>query len=196
MRLLILDNYDSFTYNLFQLLNKAGCNDITVIKNDKLRLKEVAGYDKIIFSPGPGLPSEVPIMSEILNSFQKSKSILGVCLGHQAIACFFGAKLRNLTQPRHGIASKLIITDAKEKLFQGLKSDIYVGRYHSWVIDEKTLPANLKVTSKSDDGCIMSVAHQQYDIKGVQFHPESFITKAGDKILCNWLNPNSVLENS
>jgi anthranilate synthase component II len=188
MRLLIVDNYDSFTYNLYQLLSEAGCKDITIIKNDKLMIDQVAGFDKIVFSPGPGLPEEAPVMGEILAEFQEKKSILGVCLGHQAIGWFYGATLINHEQPQHGISSHLIITDANETLFRGISSSINVGRYHSWSIDEKTLPACLKVTSKTDNGCIMSIAHRKFDIKGVQFHPESFITTIGDKLMCNWLN--------
>jgi anthranilate synthase component II len=188
MRLLIVDNYDSFTYNLYQLLNEAGCEDITVIRNDQLVLDKVADFDKIVFSPGPGIPAKVPIMAEILARFQNRKSILGVCLGHQVIGCFYGAQLINHTQPYHGISSALTITDKDEKLFRGMPDGLKVGRYHSWMIDESTLPACLKVTSRTSDSCIMSVAHQQYDVKGVQFHPESFITSDGNKLIQNWLS--------
>jgi anthranilate synthase component 2 len=187
MRLLIVDNYDSFTYNLCQSMREAGCGDITVIKNDQVDLLAVADFDKIVFSPGPGIPSEVPIMAAILDRYQQSKSILGVCLGHQAIGCFYGAQLINLSQPFHGISSALTIIDTDELIIRGLPSDSAVGRYHSWVIDEATLPHCLKVTSKSEDGCIMSVAHEQYDIRGVQFHPESYISASGVPLLKNWL---------
>jgi anthranilate synthase component II len=187
MRLLIVDNYDSFTYNLYQLLSEAGCKDITLIKNDKLDISQVAAFDKIVFSPGPGIPAEVSILGEILSEFQQSKSILGVCLGHQAIGCFYGAKLVNLLQLHHGISSILKITDTHEKLFYGISRDIIVGRYHSWVIEEATMPVCLSVTSKTNEGYIMSIAHRQYDIKGVQFHPESYITTFGNKLMYNWL---------
>jgi anthranilate synthase component II len=188
MQLLIIDNYDSFTYNLYQLINEAGCSNITVIKNDKLELAKVAAFDKIVFSPGPGIPNEVPVMSKILKEYQHDKSILGVCLGHQAIGCFYGAQLINLPQPCHGISSGLHTTETGEKLFRGMQDNFVVGRYHSWVIDEATLPACLRVTSKSEDGCIMSIAHLKFDIRGVQFHPESFITSNGKKLIQNWLN--------
>jgi anthranilate synthase/aminodeoxychorismate synthase-like glutamine amidotransferase len=187
MRSLIVDNYDSFTYNLHQLLSEAGCNDITVIKNDRIVLEKVKAFDKIVFSPGSGIPEEIPVMGKILAEFQYSKSILGVCLGHQAIGCYYGARLINLTNPCHGISSLLNITDTSEKLYIGIRGDIDVGRYHSWVIDEATLPSCLKITSKSDDGNIMSVTHRIYDIRGVQFHPESYITIAGIKLIKNWI---------
>ena len=187
MRLLLVDNYDSFTYNLYQLLTETGCNQISVIKNDNINPDKLADFDKIVFSPGPGIPSEVPIMNEILNICQNTKSILGVCLGHQSIGCFYGATLKNIPHPQHGIASVLQITDASEKLFNDMNGEIIVGRYHSWAIEEATLPECLTVTSKADDGCIMSVSHSRYDVKGVQFHPESYITVKGLQIIRNWL---------
>jgi anthranilate synthase component II len=187
MRLLIVDNYDSFTYNLYRLFNEIGCRNIKVIINDKIKIEMVAKFDKIVFSPGPGIPSQFPILSEILYAYQKTKSILGVCLGHQSIGCFYGATLENLQQPYHGISSLLQITHNSEKLFHGLNHNINVGRYHSWIIQEESIPTCLAVTSKSEDGCIMSIAHKKYDIKGVQFHPESFITSYGHKLMQNWL---------
>jgi len=188
MRVLLVDNYDSFTYNLAQLLTEAGCRHLDTLKNDKIDPDKMADYDKIVFSPGPGLPEEVPVMGDILSRFGKQKSILGVCLGHQAIGCFYGAQLQNLSQPVHGISSLLDITDKGETLFNTLQGKIIVGRYHSWVIDPETLPLCLKVTSVADDGCIMSVAHTDYDVKGIQFHPESYISLQGMVMMKNWLS--------
>jgi anthranilate synthase component II len=188
MRVLIVDNYDSFTYNLFQLLRESGCNDISVIKNDRVVLEDLKAFDKIVFSPGPGIPNEAPIMGDIIAEFHHNKSILGVCLGHQAIGCFYGARLVNLSEPQHGISSHLKITDADENLFHGISAGIRVGRYHSWVIEEASLPDCLKVTSKSVDNYIMSVAHCLYDIRGMQFHPESYITTNGIKMIQNWMS--------
>ena len=188
MRLLIVDNYDSFTYNLYSLLKDSGCSDISVMKNDKLELAQVAAFDKIVFSPGPGIPEEAPVMNEILQEYQHRKSILGVCLGHQAIGCFYGAKLKLLPMAHHGISSPLQIIEPREKLFTGIQEDMPVGRYHSWVIDEATIPSCLRVTSKAADGCIMSIAHTNFDIRGIQFHPESYITSNGNILIRNWLH--------
>lgn len=187
MRLLIIDNYDSFTFNLHQLISEAGCKHIDVIKNNQITIEKASKYDKIVFSPGPGIPSEVPIMNGIISEFQQTKSMLGVCLGHQAIGCFYGAKLMNLPHPHHGISSLIRLTETNDPLFKGIKGNIKVGRYHSWVIDDTSLPSCLTITSISDDGFIMSVAHDQYDIKGLQFHPESYITSAGNQMMQNWL---------
>ncbi|MEI6123390.1 MAG: aminodeoxychorismate/anthranilate synthase component II [Bacteroidota bacterium] len=187
MRVLLVDNYDSFTYNLAQLIAEAGSKKIDIVKNDALKLAKVADYDKIVFSPGPGVPMEVPVMSEILATYASHKSILGICLGHQAIACFYGAQLINLKHPLHGISSTLQITNENESLFAGLSGNIAIGRYHSWVICEDTLPDCLLVTSQAEDGCIMSIAHRSMDVKGLQFHPESYITHDGKTMMKNWL---------
>ena len=188
MHLLLVDNYDSFTYNLFQLLSEAGCSHIDVIKNDAISLAKVRNYSKIVFSPGPGVPSDVPILHQIIEEYQQTKSILGVCLGHQAIGEFYGATLQNIAKPFHGIASKLHINDKNESLFHDIHEDIMVGRYHSWVVSTENFPDCLQITSKTEDGTIMSIVHNRYDVKGIQFHPESYITQSGMRMMRNWLN--------
>lgn len=187
MKLLIIDNYDSFTYNLVQLFKEAGCKDIEVFKNDEIKVEAINKYDKIVFSPGPGLPIKNSAMEQILENYSATKSILGVCLGHQAIGVYFGGKLMNYETPVHGIASNLIITDKNEVLFKEMHGIITIGRYHSWVLETMSLPESLKITSVIDDGSIMSLAHKNFDIRGVQFHPESYITREGLKIVKNWL---------
>lgn len=186
MKLLILDNYDSFTYNIVHAVRSLGVNP-DVARNDRIDIAAIADYDKIIISPGPGIPSEAGILPEMLAEYADKKSILGICLGHQAIGECFGASLRNLDNVYHGISSTIRITD-RDCLFDGLPETIDVGRYHSWVIDRHGLPDDLAVTAVSDDGEIMAVRHRRYDVRGVQFHPESILTPCGQKILGNWLN--------
>ncbi|MBC8266080.1 MAG: aminodeoxychorismate/anthranilate synthase component II [Flavobacteriales bacterium] len=186
MRILIVDNYDSFTHNLFHYVKQFE-DDVDVIKNDKISLSKVDRYDKIILSPGPGLPDEHKNLKEIIKQFSSVKSILGVCLGHQAIGEYFGAKLINLKEVMHGVSSKIILTK-DDLIFKNIPDNFNVGHYHSWVIDEKTLPCCFDVTSKNENGIIMSIAHKVYDLKGVQFHPESILTQHGHLIIKNWLN--------
>jgi anthranilate synthase component 2 len=187
-RLLIVDNYDSFTYNLVQIVENHGNWVFDVIKNDKVQLEEVGSYDKILFSPGPGLPSDAGIMAGIIKSYDKAKSILGVCLGLQAIVESYGGRLINLPTVYHGIRQRIRITDRGEAMFRGVSDFFEVGLYHSWAVDKNSIPACLKITALSADGIVMAISHKHYDIKGVQFHPESYMTLLGPVILKNWLN--------
>ena len=186
IKTVIIDNYDSFTYNLSHLLKELGA-DVTVVRNDKFRLEDLEQFDKIVLSPGPGIPSEAGLMPQVIKSYAGRKPILGICLGHQAIGEAFGAKLLNIGNVVHGVATPAHLT-AQDYLFEGLPKDIEVGRYHSWVVDDKELPQCLEVTSCSDDGYIMSLRHREFDIRGIQFHPESVLTPQGKTIINNWLN--------
>lgn len=185
MKLLILDNYDSFTYNIVHAVRELGVEP-AVCRNDKITLDEVDNFDKIIISPGPGIPSEAGILPQLLERYAGSKPILGVCLGHQAIGECFGARLRNLPEVYHGIKSQISIT-VPDYIFAGLPDRIDVGRYHSWVVDRNNLPDCLEVTAVSDDGEIMAMRHRTLDVRGVQFHPESILTPQGLTIIDNWL---------
>lgn len=186
IKTVIIDNYDSFTYNLSHLLKELGA-DVTVVRNDMFRLEDLEQYDRIVLSPGPGIPSEAGLMPQVIKSYAGRKPILGICLGHQAIGEAFGAKLLNIGNVVHGVATPAHIT-VQDYLFNGLPKDIEVGRYHSWVVDDKELPECLEVTSRSDDGYIMSLRHREYDVRGIQFHPESVLTPQGKIIINNWLN--------
>jgi anthranilate synthase component 2 len=184
---LLIDNYDSFTYNLVQLIEQAG-GIPTVIKHNEINLSEIHIYDKIVLSPGPGLPNETENLIEIIQKYHREKSILGVCLGHQAIAMAFGGELYNLEKPLHGKETKVSITDDKEYLFKNMGEEFSAGLYHSWAVNKTNLPDCLKVTSIDENEIIMSITHKEYDVKGIQFHPESYITKDGIVIIKNWLN--------
>ena len=186
IKTVIIDNYDSFTYNLSHLLKELGA-DVTVVRNDMFRLEDLEQFDRIVLSPGPGIPSEAGLMPQVIKLYAGRKPILGICLGHQAIGEAFGAKLINIGNVVHGVATPAHIT-VQDYLFNGLPKDIEVGRYHSWVVDDKDLPQCLEVTSRSDDGYIMSLRHREYDIRGIQFHPESVLTPQGKTIINNWLN--------
>jgi len=186
MKILVFDNYDSFTYNLVHLVEKITNQKVTVVRNDQITLEEVAAYDKIILSPGPGIPSEAGLLLPLIKQYAASKSILGVCLGHQAIGEAFGATLENLTTVYHGVASPIKI-DNTNYLFNGLKDTIEVGRYHSWVIANNNFPDTLKVTATDENGLIMAIEHTAYDVCGVQFHPESVLTPNGETVIKNWL---------
>lgn len=188
MNILVFDNYDSFTYNLVHLVEKILHTRVTVVRNDEMPLEKVKAFDKIILSPGPGIPSEAGLLLPLIKEYASSKSILGVCLGHQAIGESFGGSLINLDTVYHGIATDATITDPSAKLFKGLPTTISVGRYHSWIVDEKTLPANLTITALDENGYIMAMQHKTLDVMGVQFHPESVLTPAGETILRNWLD--------
>ncbi len=190
MKILILDNYDSFTYNLFYLVKELAPahTQIDVFRNDAIALEDVADYDKIILSPGPGIPEEAGILIDLIKTYASTKSILGVCLGEQAIAEAFGSKLTNMTQVCHGEASTVQICDSENPLFEGLNS-LSAGRYHSWVVNAETLPDCLQVTAVDENGLIMGLRHKTYDVQGIQFHPESVLTPKGDTILKNWLAP-------
>jgi anthranilate synthase component 2 len=188
--ILIIDNYDSFTYNLVHLVNEIG-QQCEVWRNDKFNIDDVDAYDHIILSPGPGIPSEAGLLLEVIEKYAPTKSMFGVCLGQQAIAEVFGGKLYNLSRPMHGIATPVKITDKQEKLFIGLPQSFKVGRYHSWVVDEKGLPADLLITAIDEqDNTIMALRHKQYNVRGVQFHPESILTEYGREIMQNWLTPS------
>jgi len=187
--ILIIDNYDSFTYNLLHLVNELGLN-CTVWRNDQFNIDDVNAFDQVILSPGPGIPSEAGLLLEVIEKYSPTKSIFGVCLGQQAIAEVFGGKLYNLRQPMHGIATPIKVTDEKEKLFLGLPESFKVGRYHSWVVDEKAIPDTLTVTAIDEaDNSVMALRHQEYDVRGVQFHPESILTEFGKEMMANWINP-------
>lgn len=185
MKLLIFDNYDSFTYNIVHAVRELGIEP-DVRRNDCITLPEVAAYDKIIISPGPGIPSEAGILPELLKRYAPEKPILGVCLGEQAIGECFGAKLENLSRVYHGIRSEISIIKP-DYIFEGLPDRIEVGRYHSWVVSREDFPDCLEVTAVSDDGNIMALRHTAYDVRGVQFHPESILTPDGMTIISNWI---------
>ena len=187
MRTLIIDNYDSFTYNLVFMIRELGYSDLTVVRNDQIALEEVDAYDKILLSPGPGLPSSAGVMMDVIKEYARTKSILGVCLGHQGIAEVFGGKLFNLPKVLHGVAGSMHLTDVSDSLFEEVPTEFKATHYHSWAIDSATLPADFHVTVKDDTGMIMGISHKSYDVKGVQFHPESILTEHGEKMLKNWL---------
>jgi len=188
-KILIIDNYDSFTYNLVHLVNEIGLQ-CEVWRNDKFKLDDVEDFSHIILSPGPGIPSEAGLLLDVIARYAPTKSIFGVCLGQQAIAEAFGGQLYNLSRPMHGIATPIKVTDANEKLFTGLPQSFKVGRYHSWVVDHKDLPDVLTVTAIDEqDNSIMALRHRQYDVRGVQFHPESVLTEYGRQMMQNWLAP-------
>lgn len=186
MKIVIIDNYDSFTYNLSHLVKELGV-EVTVYRNDKFELSSLQQFDKIILSPGPGIPSEAGLLLDVIREYAGKKPILGVCLGHQAIGESFGGKLTNLSDVFHGVATPCNIV-ADDYIFEGMTSPIEVGRYHSWVVDAESLPSCLEATSLSDEGYIMSLRHRDYDIRGIQFHPESVLTPQGRQILDNWIN--------
>jgi anthranilate synthase component 2 len=183
---LVIDNYDSFTYNLVHYLEDLECN-VKVVRNDKLSLDDVEPFDKIVLSPGPGIPDEAGLLKDIIKRYAPSKSILGVCLGQQAIGEVFGGSLINLEDVYHGVSTKVTITVPDEPLFKGLDKEIEVGRYHSWVV-HPDLPKDLEATSFDENGQVMSLRHKIYDVKGVQYHPESVLTPHGKLILKNWIN--------
>ncbi|VXB09329.1 anthranilate synthase component II [Maribacter litoralis] len=184
-KILVIDNYDSFTYNLVHYLEELGC-EVIVKRNDQLTLEEVDAFDKIVLSPGPGIPDEAGLLKQIIKKYAPTKSIFGVCLGQQAIAEVFGGSLINLDEVYHGIATKIKITK-DDIIFEGLPNEIEVGRYHSWVVNPD-LPEVLEATSVDENGQIMSLRHKEYDVHAVQFHPESVLTPQGKKMLENWLN--------
>lgn len=195
MKILVFDNYDSFTYNLVHLVEKITREKVDVFRNDQIPLENVEAYDKIILSPGPGLPSEAGLLMPLIKQYAASKSILGVCLGHQAIGEVFGGKLVNLSKVYHGVASPVNIlrrtTEAlpvNVDLFAGLPDGFMAGRYHSWVVDPVGFPESLEVTATDASGHVMALRHKKYDILGVQFHPESVLTPEGERIMRNWLS--------
>ena len=184
--ILVFDNYDSFTYNLVHAVKKLGYTDVEVHRNDQIALEDIARFDKIILSPGPGVPSESGILLEVIRTYAPTKPILGVCLGEQAIAEAFGGTLINLTDVHHGVSSMVDVLE-EDVLFNGLAKKIEVGRYHSWAAEKSTLPECLTITAVDEEGMIMALAHKTYDVRGVQFHPESVLTPDGEQMLKNWL---------
>ena len=186
MRILVFDNYDSFTYNLVHLVQKIVHDSVEVYRNDQIALEKVKAYDKIILSPGPGIPEEAGLLLPLIREYASSKSILGVCLGHQAIGEAFGGKLVNLSTVYHGVATPVKVEKATP-LFDGLSQEFPAGRYHSWIIDEEGFPNSLEVTARDENNYIMALQHKNYDVQGVQFHPESVLTPDGETILKNWL---------
>ncbi len=186
MKILVLDNYDSFVYNLVYILKDLGGN-VDVFRNDKISLEEVEKYNKILLSPGPGIPEEAGIMLDLIKTYASSKSIFGVCLGHQAIGEAFGAKLHNMGEVLHGVTTSCQVTDPEELLFRGLPTTFDVCRYHSWTVVPETMPADLKITAVDEKGYVLAEAHQKFDIRGVQFHPEAYLTQHGVKMVENWM---------
>jgi anthranilate synthase component 2 len=187
MKILVFDNYDSFTYNLVHLVEKILPVKVDVFRNDQIPLEKIREYDKIILSPGPGIPSEAGLLLPLIKEYASSKSILGVCLGHQAIGEAFGGQLINLSKVFHGISTSCRILDESAELFSGLPEEIEIGRYHSWILSKDNFPADLEITAEDENGYIMALQHKKYDVQGVQFHPESVLTPQGEAILKNWL---------
>ena len=189
-RIVIIDNYDSFTYNLSHLLKEVGA-DVTVFRNDQFRLEELQQFDKIVLSPGPGIPSEAGLLLDVIRAYAPTKPMLGVCLGHQAIGEVFGARLLNLDDVVHGVATPCRIV-ASDPIFGGLAESITVGRYHSWVVSQDEFPSCLEITAVSDDGGsvpnIMALRHREYEVHGIQFHPESVLTPEGKIIIKNFID--------
>lgn len=184
-KIVIIDNYDSFTYNLSHLVKELGA-EVTVYRNDQFQLQQLEQFDKIILSPGPGIPSEAGLLLDVIKHYAGKKPILGVCLGHQAIGEAFGGKLTNLSQVYHGLQTPCNIT-ASDYVFEGLGSNCQIGRYHSWVVSKEGFPACLQVTAESEEGYIMALMHKDFDIHGIQFHPESVLTPEGKTMISNWL---------
>jgi anthranilate synthase component 2 len=186
MKILVLDNYDSFTYNLVHIIRELGFNP-DVIRNDKIAVEEVDKYDKILLSPGPGIPDEAGIMKALVKEYGPRKSILGICLGHQGIGEVYGAKLFNIPRVLHGVTSMTEVTDREESLFIGVMDKFEATHYHSWAVVPDSIPSDLKVTAVNSEGLIMGLRHVRYDVKGLQFHPESVMTLEGPKMIANWL---------
>ena len=186
-KILLFDNYDSFTYNLVHLVEKILHTKVDVYRNNEIPMEQVKEYDKIILSPGPGIPEEAGMLLPLIKEYASSKSILGVCLGHQAIAEAFGATLINLETVFHGVATPIKILDRDDPLYKGLDETIEVGRYHSWIVSDKNLPAALEIKSVDANNYIMGLKHKNFDVQGVQFHPESVLTPCGEIIIRNWL---------
>ncbi|MEN7551395.1 aminodeoxychorismate/anthranilate synthase component II [Rapidithrix thailandica] len=189
MKILVLDNYDSFTYNLVHLIHELGYGSNTSVhRNDKISLEAVAAYDKILLSPGPSLPKDAGIMLDLIEKYAPHKSILGICLGHQGISEVFGAELFNLKEVLHGIEGKVQIQSKEEVLFQGLPMEFNVCHYHSWAVKKDSIKSPLEITAVDSEGMVMGIRHTEYDVRGLQFHPESILTEHGKEILQNWFN--------
>jgi anthranilate synthase component 2 len=187
-KIIVIDNYDSFTYNLVHYIEKITGKRADVFRNDEISIEEVSKYDKILLSPGPGIPVEAGIIIDLIKTLGPTKSILGVCLGHQAIGEAFGGTLTNLDKVYHGIASEIKVLTPNDPLYKGLPDKFNVGRYHSWVVAKENLPDCFTITSIDEHGLIMGISHKQYNVRGVQYHPESVLTENGLKIIENWIN--------
>lgn len=185
-KIIIIDNYDSFTYNLYHLIRELGYKSIEVHRNDKIALEDIDQFDKILLSPGPGIPSEAGLLLPIIERYAPAKSMLGVCLGHQAIAESFGGTLINLTDVYHGVATPINVV-GQDYLFDGMPLSFEVGRYHSWAVRGTGFPPSLCITAVDEEGAIMALRHETYDVHGIQFHPESVLTPNGKEIIANWL---------
>ena len=186
MKILVIDNYDSFTYNLVHIIKSLGY-EVDIFRNNKITLEAVGQYDKILLSPGPGIPSEAGILKAVIHQYAPTKSILGVCLGHQAIAECFGATLFNLGDVLHGIPKQISVTKPDEILFKSIPTEFSAGRYHSWAVQKDSLTTDLELTATDEQGEVMAIAHKKYDVRGVQFHPESVLTEFGKEMIENWL---------
>ena len=195
-KILVIDNYDSFTYNLVYYIEKLSGVTPSVFRNDEISMDEVNNYDKILLSPGPGIPIDAGICIDLIKQYAQSKSILGICLGHQAICEAFGGKIINLKDVYHGIATPVAITDQDDPLFRDIPASIIAGRYHSWVASDDDLPECFTVTCRDEIGIIMGLSHKVYDVRGLQFHPESVLTEHGLDIISNWINNNVSNEKS
>ncbi len=187
MKILVLDNYDSFTYNLVHAIESISGEKVEVHRNDKIALDEINRFDKIVLSPGPGIPDEAGILKDVIKTYAGKKSILGVCLGHQAIGQVFGGTLINLDRVFHGIATTINLEVRDEPIFKNLPKKFLGGRYHSWIVDRTTLPSCFEITASEENGQIMAMRHKEYDLRGVQFHPESVLTEFGQQVIGNWL---------
>jgi anthranilate synthase component 2 len=187
-KILVIDNYDSFTYNLVHYIRKITGIQPDVFRNDKIKMGIVNKYDKILLSPGPGIPVEAGICLDLIRHYASKKSILGICLGHQAIGEAFGAGLTNLSEVYHGLATPVFIINPAEPLFKNIPATITAGRYHSWVVARESLPDCLTITCEDEKGTIMGISHRQYDVRGLQFHPESVLTEHGYDIIRNWVD--------
>jgi anthranilate synthase component II len=187
MKILVVDNYDSFTYNLVQYIERVLKNPVDVKRNDQLNLEEVAAYDKILISPGPGIPEEAGLTLDLIKEYGSVKSILGVCLGHQAIAEAYGGSIANLSTVYHGVTGQMKQLVNNEYLFEGVPVEFDAGRYHSWIVEHHSLPGELEITVENDEGYIMAIRHREYDVRGVQFHPESVLTEYGGRMILNWI---------
>jgi len=187
-KIVVIDNYDSFTYNLVHYIEKLTGRSVSVFRNDEIRLDDVVHYDKILLSPGPGVPVDAGICIDLIKRYASSKSILGICLGHQAVCEAFGGKITNLSTVYHGVATPVTISDKNEPLFRNIPASIKAGRYHSWAVSADDLPERLKVTCKDETGIIMGISHKDFDVRGLQFHPESVMTEHGIDIVRNWID--------
>jgi anthranilate synthase component 2 len=186
-KIVVIDNYDSFTYNLVHALAQITDSKVDVFRNDRVEMDELEEYSHIVLSPGPGIPEEAGRLKEIIRHFAPEKHMLGVCLGHQAIAEVFGGELINIRKVYHGVSTRIRVLEKQDYLFRNIPELFEGGRYHSWIVSDKNLPAELKITARAEDGEIMAMSHQQYDVRGVQFHPESILTKHGMDLLTNWV---------